>query len=110
MDRRDASGPGELIRRHRLRAGVDQQELARRAGLSVRGLSDIEHDRVRRPRAASVERLADALALSAADRAALRSALAGDGPPAPPPVHIGLLGPLAVRRGDTPVNVGSPML
>jgi DNA-binding SARP family transcriptional activator/Tfp pilus assembly protein PilF len=110
MDQRGAAGPGELLRRHRLRAGVDQKELAGRAGLSVRGLRDIEHGRVRRPRAESVQRLADALRLSDAERHALECALAGDGPPAPPAVHVGVLGPLSVRRGDGPVDVGSPML
>ena len=64
MDQRGASGPGELLRRHRLRVGVDQQELAGRAGLSVRALRDIEHGRVRRPRAESVQRLADASAVA----------------------------------------------
>ncbi|MFI5909259.1 tetratricopeptide repeat protein [Dactylosporangium sp. NPDC051541] len=110
MHPRSASGLGALLRRHRLRAGVDQQELARRAGLSVRALRDIEHDRVRRPRAESVRRLADALLLSAADRDALRSALTGDGPVAEPGLRIGVLGALSVRRADGPVEVGSPML
>ncbi|WP_426505655.1 tetratricopeptide repeat protein [Dactylosporangium sp. McL0621] len=106
MDQRGASGPGELLRRHRLRAGVDQRELARRAGVSVRGLRDIEQGRVQRPRAESVERLADALGLSEAERQAL-SAPGGSTGAA---VHVGVLGPLSVRRGDAAVEVGPPML
>ncbi|MGI5241083.1 tetratricopeptide repeat protein [Dactylosporangium sp. CA-139066] len=101
---------GDLLRRYRLRAGIDQQELARRAGLSVRALRDIEHNRVRRPRADSVERLAGALGLSDAERHALRCAPAGEGPSAPPPVHVGVLGTMSVRRGDATVDAGSPML
>ncbi|WP_433219640.1 tetratricopeptide repeat protein [Dactylosporangium sp. CS-047395] len=110
MDNSGASRLGELLRRHRLRAGIDQQELAGRAGLSVRGLRDIEHDRVRRPRPESVERLADALRLSEDDRHALRSALTGGGKGAAQTVQVRVLGPLSVAREDVAVEVGSPML
>jgi transcriptional regulator with XRE-family HTH domain len=33
---------GDLLRRHRQDAGLTQEELAARTGLSVRGLSDLE--------------------------------------------------------------------
>ncbi|MER7280075.1 tetratricopeptide repeat protein [Dactylosporangium sp. NPDC000244] len=138
MDPSDALGPGGRLRRHRLRAGVDQRELARRAGISVRGLRDIEQGRVRRPRAESVERLADALELSVTERQALgftaageqpaREQLAGEQPAreqsaqgasegtgreaddAKAAVHVGVLGTLSMRLGDAAVEVRSPML
>src|SRR5262249_50078999 len=36
---------GELLRRHRRAAGLTQDQLAERAGLSVRGISDLERGR-----------------------------------------------------------------
>jgi transcriptional regulator with XRE-family HTH domain len=47
---------GRVIRRHRVGAVLIQQELARKAGLSIRALRDLEQDRVARPRAPSVRR------------------------------------------------------
>jgi hypothetical protein len=41
---------GTLLRRHRAAAGLTQQALAQRAGLSVRGLSDLERGARRLPR------------------------------------------------------------
>ena len=38
----EAAGFGAVLRRHRLTAGLSQEALAERAGLSVRGLSDLE--------------------------------------------------------------------
>src|SRR5262245_7507263 len=55
---------GRIIRRYRIGAGLTQQDLARRAGLSVRALRDLEQDRVARPRAPSIHRLHAALGLS----------------------------------------------
>jgi DNA-binding SARP family transcriptional activator/DNA-binding XRE family transcriptional regulator/Tfp pilus assembly protein PilF len=102
---------GGLLREHRLRAGMTQPELARRAGVSVRALRDLEQGRVRRPRSRSVQRLAAALGLADADRARLLAAagqeatITGDGR-----LHVGVLGPLVVRRGDVPVAVGQAKL
>ena len=36
------TGFGNLLRRYRLAAGMTQDELAERAGLSARGISDLE--------------------------------------------------------------------
>ena len=65
---------GQLLRRYRTRAGLTQEELAERAGLSVRGISDLERGERNRPHRDTVAMLADALALSPADRGALLAA------------------------------------
>src|SRR5215211_7381837 len=75
---------GTLLRRYRLAAGLTQGQLARRAGLSERGVSDLERGRRRWPRPGTVHRLAEALALPGPDRAALSTAARG-GRPAPAP-------------------------
>lgn len=59
----------EMLRRCRVAAGLTQEQLAERAGLSVRGISDLERGVNRSPRASTAERLADALGLSPAERA-----------------------------------------
>src|SRR5262245_64730912 len=41
-------GVGPALRRHRVRAGLSQEGLARQAGLSLRAIRDIERGRVRR--------------------------------------------------------------
>src|SRR5689334_896316 len=58
---------GDLLRRYRLAAGLTQEELAERAGLSVRGLSDLERGSRTRPRPHTVRQLAAALALPPSD-------------------------------------------
>src|SRR6266545_5604753 len=65
---------GFLLLRHRMAAGLSQQELAERAGLSRRGVSDLERGFRRSPYPATVRRLAEALALGEAERVALRAA------------------------------------
>ena len=54
---------GELLRRYRLEAGLSQEELAQRAGLSVRAVANMERGRTTRPYERSVRVLAEALAL-----------------------------------------------
>ncbi|MDQ3444108.1 MAG: tetratricopeptide repeat protein [Chloroflexota bacterium] len=65
---------GQVLRRLRLVAGLSQEELAGRAGLSTRGVSDLERERRTSPRPETVRLLADALQLSPMDRAALIAA------------------------------------
>lgn len=55
---------GALLRRHRTTAGLTQEELAERAGISVRGLVALENGERVRPRRDTVQLLADALHLS----------------------------------------------
>ncbi|HEY6747457.1 MAG TPA: helix-turn-helix domain-containing protein [Mycobacteriales bacterium] len=49
-------------------AGLTQEEAAKRAGMSVRGLSNLERGLVGRPRRASLDALADAFELTDRDR------------------------------------------
>lgn len=64
----------EMLRRCRIAAGLTQEQLAERAGLSVRGISDLERGVNHSPRAITAERLADALSLSPAERALMLAA------------------------------------
>ncbi len=65
---------GELLRRQRTAAGLTQEELAGRAGLSVRAISDIERGVKKRPHQDTIRLLAEALGLSAAEHRAFRAA------------------------------------
>jgi predicted ATPase/transcriptional regulator with XRE-family HTH domain len=62
---------GQLLRRLRLAAGLSQEDLAERAGLSVRGISSLESGQRTAPRLETVRMLADALALGDDERATL---------------------------------------
>jgi tetratricopeptide (TPR) repeat protein/transcriptional regulator with XRE-family HTH domain len=59
---------GTLLRHYRSTAGLTQEALAERAGLSARNIRDLERGGGRRPRRDTVERLATALALQPADQ------------------------------------------
>jgi transcriptional regulator with XRE-family HTH domain len=59
----DAPEFGTRLRASRQSAGMSQQELAERSGLSVRAISDLERGRTRFPYQDSLGRLADALGL-----------------------------------------------
>lgn len=63
-----------LLKRHRLAAGLMQDDLAERAGLSTRGISDLERGVRRLPRRQTVQALVAALGLSAHEGAELRAA------------------------------------
>lgn len=65
---------GDVLRKLRRAAGLTQEELAGRARLSQRGLSDLERGVNRHPRRHTVLALADALHLSADSRAQLIAA------------------------------------
>src|SRR3978361_1924075 len=62
----DPSGPGfdAVLRRHRVRAGLTQEELAVRAAIGVRTVRDLERGRASRPQRTTVELLAAALQLT----------------------------------------------
>ncbi|MBV9357694.1 MAG: helix-turn-helix domain-containing protein, partial [Chloroflexi bacterium] len=62
---------GAVLQRQRLLAGLSQAELAERAGLSRRGITDLERGARRTPHPATASRLAEALNLPQAERALL---------------------------------------
>src|SRR5687768_4321728 len=68
-----SSAFGTLLKRHRLAAGLTQEGLAERAGVSARGVQDLERE-VHAPRAETIRLLAEALGLGDAARAALIAA------------------------------------
>lgn len=59
---------GSLLRRHRVLAGLSQEALAARAGLSRRGIADLERGARRSPYPDTARRLAAALRLRGTDR------------------------------------------
>src|SRR6478672_2590145 len=89
-----ATSFGEQLRRLRESAGLTQEELAERAGLTGKGVGALERGIRRHPYPHTVRALADALELSAAERAALAALLPRRGsgaapmpdPPDPPVV------------------------
>lgn len=58
----------EMVQTNRRRLGLTQEELARKSGVSVRTVRDLESGRIQRPRPVTLRRLADAFALREAAR------------------------------------------
>jgi predicted ATPase/DNA-binding CsgD family transcriptional regulator/DNA-binding XRE family transcriptional regulator len=65
---------GEVLRGYRVAAGLTQEALAERSGVSPRGISDLERGARKHPFPATVRRLAEALGLPDADRSVLQDA------------------------------------
>ncbi|MFJ5984124.1 helix-turn-helix domain-containing protein [Lentzea sp. NPDC092896] len=63
---------GARLVQHRKNAGLSQEELSERSGVSVRAISDMERGRARSPQRRTTEALLDGLDLDEADRAELR--------------------------------------
>ncbi|MEV4373736.1 tetratricopeptide repeat protein [Nonomuraea sp. NPDC049637] len=85
----------ESLLAYRKREGVTQQDLAGRAGVSVRTLRDIERGLLRDPRARSVRLVAEAAGLPVADPE--------------PALRVGLLGPLTLRVRGCAADLRPPM-
>ncbi len=68
-------GLAELLLTLRSKAGLSQEVLAERSGVSARTISDIERGLARAPRAMTLSLLEEALALAPADRTLLRDAV-----------------------------------
>ncbi|MFN8540852.1 MAG: tetratricopeptide repeat protein [Thermomicrobiales bacterium] len=92
---------GDVLRRFRLAAGLSQEELAARSGLSVQAIGTLERGERRAPRRETIESLSAALGLDADGRAELDAAgqvrrrLRPVEPVVPPPVvavESGLIG------------------
>jgi predicted ATPase/transcriptional regulator with XRE-family HTH domain len=104
---------GDLLRRYRERAGLTQEALAQRAGITAKAISALERNERRQPYPHTVQALANALQLSPADVAALLAArrqqppdlvaAASPAPPAsfnPPPTLPTQLTPLIGREAE----------
>jgi transcriptional regulator with XRE-family HTH domain len=79
MTTREAPAFGDVLSHYRLAAGLTQEELAERANLSVRGISDLERGVRTRPQPMTVRQLAEALQLSPQDRAIFEEAAHASG-------------------------------
>jgi transcriptional regulator with XRE-family HTH domain len=64
---------GDLLKRYRIAAGLTQEELAERAGLSARAIRALENGDHRAPRRSTLDLLATALGLTSAERTRLDS-------------------------------------
>src|SRR6185436_10616220 len=73
-----------LLRQLREAAALSQRELAERAGLSLRGISDLERGLRQLPHPNTLRRLADALRVEEPERLALMGAVRRTGTPRPP--------------------------
>ncbi|HEV2634041.1 MAG TPA: protein kinase [Actinocrinis sp.] len=100
----EAQAAGAWVRTQRLAAGMTQEELADRSGLSVRAISNLERGRTARPHPRSLEVLAVALGLAEAAGSAWAARLRADqsrnssspAPRRPPPAGERSLPPPAV--------------
>ena len=75
----DDNGPafGAMLREHRAAAGLTQEELASKAGLTAKAVSALERGERKRPYPHTVRALSEALGLSERERASLLSAVPG---------------------------------
>jgi transcriptional regulator with XRE-family HTH domain len=93
-----------LLQRHRRARGLTQEELADRAGIGVRTLSDLERGVHQTARRSTVRRLAGALGLGGAELVAFEAAATGEPGAAPtglPPLFDPLPeGPFVGRRSE----------
>ncbi|GIE95443.1 ATP-binding protein [Paractinoplanes rishiriensis] len=89
---------GQLVGEYRRRAGLTQEELAARTGVSARTIRELEAGRVTAPRQASARRLADGFGLDGASRARFFRAASGAGLP-----PIGAAGPVTPAQLPTEV-------
>lgn len=74
----EARAAGAWVKSQRLAAGMTQQELADKSGLSVRAISNLERGRTARPHPRSLEVLAAALGLPETDGSAWAARLRAD--------------------------------
>jgi transcriptional regulator with XRE-family HTH domain/tetratricopeptide (TPR) repeat protein len=114
VDTDTAPGFGEVLRGLRVAAGLNQEELAERAGLSAHGISDLERGARTRPYPATIRRLAAALGLSAEELAALKAASRVASAPATSLAQRAenrpAEGPIEVSAPDQPAVNETPMV
>jgi predicted ATPase/transcriptional regulator with XRE-family HTH domain len=90
---------GARLRDHRKAAGLSQEELAQRAGLSANAVGQLERGVRKHPYPHTVRSLADGLGLSEQERLALLALIPGRGSPAPTPVATAVPVPLTPLVG-----------
>jgi tetratricopeptide (TPR) repeat protein/transcriptional regulator with XRE-family HTH domain len=88
---------GNLLQHQRKAAGLTQEELASRAGMSAHGIADLETGRRRSPRKDTIELLAAALHLTEEERSAFQAAARQK--PASAPAGTGEARPVADASG-----------
>jgi transcriptional regulator with XRE-family HTH domain len=71
---------GQLVREHRRRLGLSQEDLAERSGISVSGIGKLESGRVAAPRPSTVRLLADVFGLRDTERDRFCQAATGAAP------------------------------
>jgi transcriptional regulator with XRE-family HTH domain len=95
---------GTLLHAYRVSAGLSQENLAERAGLSPAAISALEHGRRRQPHPHTVSVLANALGLSPLERSRLQAALEpGSRRPPPQPQPRDLAPATGVPAPPTPL-------
>jgi tetratricopeptide (TPR) repeat protein/transcriptional regulator with XRE-family HTH domain/DNA-binding SARP family transcriptional activator len=99
---RDEGRLGSVLRGFRRDAGLTQHELARRAGLSLGSVSDLEQGRTRRPQRDTLEALVTALGLTSAQAGELERAAASHG------LWLQVLGPLTAWHDGIAIPLGGP--
>jgi predicted ATPase/transcriptional regulator with XRE-family HTH domain len=94
---------GPRLRRLRESAGLTQEELGSRAGLTAKAISALERGERKRPYPHTVRSLADALQLSEQERAVLIQAIPGRSDDAPASMETGATYPSALPKSLTPL-------
>ena len=108
----DAGHPfGDVVRNHRLRRGLSQEQLAAETGIATRSIRNIETGRVGHPRTATVRLLAEAFGLAGVEREAfIATASTASAGPVPagvqPGVAVGEVTAPAQLPRDAPAFAG----
>ncbi len=108
MPQGEPNSLASLVRRYRLVAGLSQEELAERSGLSARAISDIERGLSLAPRPETIRMLAEGLGLSAGERTSLIVAAHPElraMPGESPPEEASLFGRPADQLPDAPAEL-----
>src|SRR4051794_10993344 len=102
---------GTLLRQFREQAGLTQEQLAERAGLSTDAIGLLERGERQRPQRHSIQRLTDALALPDDTRAQFAAAARRASSPSPSPDRAPLRAPQTPFVGrDTEIAALTPPL
>jgi predicted ATPase/transcriptional regulator with XRE-family HTH domain len=98
---------GVVLKHLRLAAGLTQEALAERAGLSSRAVGDLERHPDRTPRLETVTLLADALGLEREERASLLAAARPESAVPATPAAVEQFEPAPAHPSTPPLAIGS---